>query len=113
VTVDYLGKPVRVILTASQISDIGQGGTLIKDQPAEFIVADKGYHSDAFIEKPQRRKAARLSFHLAPTDSTHVPSIAISKRTAIWSSASFVASSNSEASSRLRFRLVGVIENKP
>ena len=50
VAVDSLGNPVRVILTAGQISDIGQAGALIKDQPAEFIVADKGYDSDAFIE---------------------------------------------------------------
>ena len=50
VAVDSLGNPVRVILTAGQISDIGQAGALIKDQPAEFIVADKGYDSDAFGE---------------------------------------------------------------
>jgi len=50
VAVDSLGNPVRVILTAGQISDIGQAGALIKDQPAEFIVADKGYDSDAFVE---------------------------------------------------------------
>ena len=50
VAVDSLGNPVRVILTAGQLSDIGQAGALIKDQPAEFIVADKGYDSDAFVE---------------------------------------------------------------
>ena len=50
VAVDSLGNPVRVILTAGQISDIGQAGALIKDQPAEFIVADKGYDSDALVE---------------------------------------------------------------
>jgi len=50
VAVDSLGNPVRVILTAGQISDIGQASALIKDQPAEFIVADKGYDSDAFVE---------------------------------------------------------------
>ena len=50
VAVDSLGNPVRVILTAGQISDIGQAGALIKDQPAEFIVADKGYDSDAFVK---------------------------------------------------------------
>ena len=50
VAVDSLGHPLRVILTAGQVSDIEQAAALIKDQPAEFIVADKGYDSDAFVE---------------------------------------------------------------
>lgn len=48
--VDALGNPVRVIITAGQISDITQGPALIKNQAAEFVVADKGYDSDAFVE---------------------------------------------------------------
>ena len=48
--VDALGNPLRVILSAGQIADIAQAAALIKDQPAEFIVADKGYDSDAFVE---------------------------------------------------------------
>ena len=50
VAVDSLGHPLRVILTAGQVSDIAQAAALIKDQPAEFIVADKGYDADAFVE---------------------------------------------------------------
>lgn len=50
VAVDALGNPLRVILSAGQIADITQAGALIKDQPAEFIVADKGYDADAFVE---------------------------------------------------------------
>lgn len=50
VAVDALGNPLRVILSAGQIADIEQAAALIKDQPAEFIVADKGYDSDAFVE---------------------------------------------------------------
>ena len=50
VAVDALGNPLRVILSAGQIADIEQAEALIKDQPAEFIVADKGYDSDAFVE---------------------------------------------------------------
>jgi transposase len=49
VAVDALGNPLRVILTAGQFSDIEQATALIKDQPAEFVVADKGYDSDAFV----------------------------------------------------------------
>lgn len=50
VAVDALGNPLRVILSAGQITDIEQAEALIKDQPAEFIVADKGYDSDAFVQ---------------------------------------------------------------
>lgn len=50
VAVDALGNPLRVILSAGQIADIEQAAALIKDQPAEFVVADKGYDSDAFVE---------------------------------------------------------------
>ena len=49
VAVDALGNPLRVILSAGQIADIEQAEALIKDQPAKFIVADKGYDSDAFV----------------------------------------------------------------
>lgn len=49
VAVDALGNPLRVILSADQIDDIDQAAALIKDQPAGFIIADKGYDSDAFV----------------------------------------------------------------
>ncbi|MFZ2628027.1 MAG: IS5 family transposase, partial [Rugosibacter sp.] len=49
VAVDALGNPLRVILSAGQIADIDQATALIKDQPAGFIVADKGYDSDALV----------------------------------------------------------------
>ena len=50
VAVDALGNPLRVILSAGQIADIEQAEALIRGQSAEFIVADKGYDSDAFVE---------------------------------------------------------------
>lgn len=45
-----MGNPLRVILSAGQVADITQAAALIQDQPAEFIVADKGYDSDALVE---------------------------------------------------------------
>lgn len=45
-----MGNPLRVILSAGQIADIEQAAPLIKDQPATYIVADRGYDSDAFVE---------------------------------------------------------------
>lgn len=46
---DALGNPLRVILSAGQVADIAHAPALIQDQLAEFIVADKGYDSDAFV----------------------------------------------------------------
>jgi transposase len=47
--VDALGNPLRIILSAGQIADIEQATALIQDQQVQFIVADKGYDSDAFV----------------------------------------------------------------
>lgn len=47
---DALGNPLRVILSAGQVADIAQAAALIKDQRAEFIVADKGYDADVFVD---------------------------------------------------------------
>lgn len=44
-----MGNPLRVILSAGQIADIEQAAALIQEQPAQFVVADKGYDSDAFV----------------------------------------------------------------
>lgn len=46
---DAAGNPLRVILSARQVADIAQATALIKDQAAEFIVADKGYDADALV----------------------------------------------------------------
>ena len=49
VAVDALGNPLRVILSAGQIADIDHAAALIKDQQACYIIADKGYDSDALV----------------------------------------------------------------
>jgi transposase len=49
VAVDALGNPLRLILSAGQLADIEQAKALIKGLPACYIVADKGYDSDAFV----------------------------------------------------------------
>ena len=48
--VDSLGNPVRLLLTAGQASEYGQENALIDGYDAEFIVADKGYDSNDFVE---------------------------------------------------------------
>lgn len=47
--VDALGNPVRLILTAGQNSECKQADALIKDFEASYVIADKGYDTDAFI----------------------------------------------------------------
>lgn len=50
VAVDALGNPLRVILSAGQVADIERAVALIEDQPAQFVVGDKGYDADTFVE---------------------------------------------------------------
>lgn len=44
-----MGNPVRFILTAGQASEYGQANALIEGFSADFILADKGYDSNAFL----------------------------------------------------------------
>ena len=48
--VDALGNPVRLLLTAGQASEYGQSKALIEGWVADYVLADKGYDSDEFIE---------------------------------------------------------------
>lgn len=48
--VDALGNPVRLLLTAGQVSEYTQADALIGGFRADFVIADKGYDSDAFVE---------------------------------------------------------------
>ena len=50
VAVDALGNPVRLLLTAGQASEYGQSKALIAGWVADYVLADKGYDSDEFIE---------------------------------------------------------------
>ncbi|WP_419534572.1 IS5 family transposase [Endozoicomonas sp.] len=47
---DALGNPLRFILTAGQVSEYGQANALIEGLSTDFILADKGYDSNAFIK---------------------------------------------------------------
>jgi transposase len=48
--VDGLGNPVRLILTAGQASEYGHANPLIEGFEADYVLADKGYDGDQFIE---------------------------------------------------------------
>ena len=49
--VDALGNPVRFILTEGQSSEYDQTDALIEGFQAGFVLADKGYDSNDFVEK--------------------------------------------------------------
>lgn len=49
--VDALGNPLKLRLTGGNRSDITQGPELIRDIKNAFVLADKGYDSDAFVEQ--------------------------------------------------------------
>jgi transposase len=48
--VDALGNPVRLLLTAGQVSEHTRAEALVEGFRAGFVLADKGYDSDAFVE---------------------------------------------------------------
>lgn len=45
-----MGNPVRLLLTEGQASEYGQANALIDGFDAQYIVADKGYDSNDFVE---------------------------------------------------------------
>ena len=99
VAVDALGHPLRVILSAGQIADIEQAAALIKDQPAGFIVADKGYDSDAFVTAI----TAQGSQAGIPPRSNRLNPRSFGRhlyKVAIWSNASLLVSSISDVALR-------------
>ena len=50
VTVDGLGNPLRLRLTAGQASDIGQAVELVNGYPFEHVIADRGYAAQEFYD---------------------------------------------------------------
>lgn len=48
-TADALGNPVRLLLTGGQAHDMSQAEALIRDLPADYVIADKGYDSSPFV----------------------------------------------------------------
>jgi transposase len=52
---DALGNPLALVLTGGQAADIGQAERLIGEFPAEAVIGDKGYDSDAFVKAVEER----------------------------------------------------------
>ena len=48
--VDALGNPVRLLLSEGQASEYTLANELISGLQADYVIADKGYDSDSFVE---------------------------------------------------------------
>jgi transposase len=48
--VDSLGNPLHFLLTGGQRHDLSQAEALLVGYESEYVIADKGYDSDDFIE---------------------------------------------------------------
>lgn len=57
VTVDGLGNPLRLYLTAGQRHDIIMAETLIADLPFDFVLADRAYGSADFLDYVRQQGA--------------------------------------------------------
>jgi transposase len=47
--VDALGNPLRIIITEGTTADCSKAQELIKEFSADYLLADRGYDSDAII----------------------------------------------------------------
>jgi transposase len=48
--VDALGNPLEFVLTAGQAHDVKQGPVLLQGRHCEYVIADKAYDADDFIQ---------------------------------------------------------------
>jgi transposase len=49
------GQPIRLVLTGGECHDVTQAETLLADLPAENVVGDKAYDSDALRRQIRRQ----------------------------------------------------------
>ncbi len=56
-SVDGLGNPLQFRLTAGQVHDITQAEALLPPSPMGYVIADKGYDADAFVQVIHQRGA--------------------------------------------------------
>lgn len=58
--VGALGNPLKSILTPGQRNDITQGAALIEGLQDSVVIADKGYDSNAFIQRIEDQKCIAI-----------------------------------------------------
>jgi len=47
--------PLRIVITEGTCADCTQAGTLIEGIDAQYLLADKGYDSDAIVEQARQQ----------------------------------------------------------
>lgn len=52
-----LGLPVTLVLTPGQAADVRQAEELMRGVPAEVVIGDKGYDSDAVVQAIEAKGA--------------------------------------------------------
>jgi transposase len=50
ILVDALGNPLDFVLTGGQANDITRGPTLVSGYESDYVIGDKSYDADPFIE---------------------------------------------------------------
>ena len=60
VAVDALGNPLRVLVTPGQAHDVTQGPALIEGYQSQYVIADKAYDAQAFIDTIAARGATAV-----------------------------------------------------
>ncbi len=69
-SVDALGNPLQFQLTAGQAHDITQAEALLLSAPIEYVIADKGYDAEAFVQVIRERGAIPI---IPPRSNSKMP----------------------------------------
>ena len=54
---DALGNPLDFVLTPGQAHDITQAATLLAEHQTDYVIADKAYDADSFLDQITARGA--------------------------------------------------------
>ncbi len=55
--VDALGNPLKLMLTGGQVNDIVHAPALVSGYESEYVIGDKSYDADPFIERIEAQGA--------------------------------------------------------
>ena len=57
---DSLGNPLHILLTGGQRHDVSQAESLLADFQSQYVIADRGYDSNAFVALVEQRNAEAI-----------------------------------------------------
>ncbi len=67
---DALGNPIKFVVTPGQASDYTQAEALLEDIEGQYVLADKGYDSNAIVETVEHMGAEAV---IPPRSNRKVP----------------------------------------